>query len=133
MPRPDRWLAPVTLAATLSLASFAAAQPAPFRYAAPIRVAAAAPFVQLPLTPDVYAHTAQGELRDLRVVDARGALAPFALLAPRSTLHASEQVREATLYPLPARPSAAGVWSSPVDVVVEGDRISVKRHGQSEP
>ena len=41
----------------------------------------------------------------------------------------SEQVREASLYPLPARPTAGGVWASPVDVVVEGDRISVRRRG----
>jgi len=133
MRRPELWLVSIALAATPSLATLAAAEPAPFRYAAPIRVGSAAPLVQLALTPDVYAHAAQSELRDLRVVDARGALAPFTLLAPRSTLHTSEQVRESTLYPLPARPSAAGVWPSPVDVVVDGDRISVKRHGQAEP
>jgi hypothetical protein len=133
MLRPDRCLARVALAAVLLGATLAAAEPTLFRYSAPIAIGTAAPFVQLPLTPAVYAHSAQDELRDLRVVDARGARAPFALLAPRSTLHTSEQVREATLYPLPARPSAAGVWSSPVDVVVDGDRISVKRHGPAEP
>ena len=131
MLRPDRCLA-VALAAMLSGATFAAAEPAPFRYSAAITIGAAAPFVQLPLTPSVYAHTAQDELRDLRVVDARGTRAPFALLVPSSSLHTSEQVRKAVLYPLPARPSAAGVWSSPVDVVVDGDRISVKRHGPGE-
>jgi hypothetical protein len=129
MLRPDSWSARAALAAALSSAALAAAEPVPFRYSAPIAIAAAAPFVQVAMTPAVYAHSAQAELRDLRVVDARGARAPFALLAPRSTLHSSELVREATLYPLPARPSAAGVWSSPVDVVVDGDRISVKRHG----
>ena len=38
-------------------------------------------------------------------------------------------MREADLYPLPPRPGASGTWPSPVDVVVEGDRISVRRHG----
>jgi hypothetical protein len=133
MRRSDSCLARVALAAVLLGATLAAAEPAPFRYSAPIAIGTAAPFVQLPLTPAVYAHSAQDELRDLRVVDARGARAPFALLAPRSALHTSEQVREATLYPLPARPSPAGAWSSPVDVVVVGDRISVKRHGPAEP
>ena len=85
--------------------------------------------MQIALPPAVYAHAEQDDLRDLRIVDARGERAPFALLAPRSTLHTSQQVREATLYPLPAKPSAAGDWASPVDVVVEGDRISVHRHG----
>jgi len=54
---------------------------------------------------------------------------PFAFLPSRATVHTSEEVREATLYPLPPRPSAAGVWPSPVDVVVDGDRITVHRHG----
>jgi len=129
MLRPDRWPARLALVAALCGATLAEAEPAPFRYSAPIAIETAAPFVQVQLTPAVYGHTAQAELRALRVVDARGSRAPFELLAPRSTLHTSEQVREATLYPLPARPSTAGVWPSPVDVVVEGDRISVKRHG----
>jgi len=116
--------------AALSVAStLAVADPAPYRYSAPIAIAASAPFVQIALPPAAYAHAEQDELRDLRIVDARGERAPFALLAPRSTLHTSQQVREAMLYPLPAKPSAAGVWPSPVDVVVEGDRISVRRHG----
>ena len=54
---------------------------------------------------------------------------PFAVLPPLATVQPSEQVREAMLYPLPARPAAGGVWPSPVDVVVEGDRISVRRRG----
>ena len=102
MLHPDRWLAPIAVVAALSVAPFAAAEPAPFRYSAPIAIGTVAPFVQLPMTPAVYGHAVQGDLRDLRVVDARGTVAPFALLAPRSTLHTSEQVREATLYPLPA-------------------------------
>ena len=119
----------VTIAGLMFASTLAVADPAPYRYSAPIAIAASAPFVQIALPPAVYAHAEQDELRDLRIVDARGERAPFALLAPRSTLHTSQQVREAMLYPLPAKPSAAGVWPSPVDVVVEGDRISVRRHG----
>jgi hypothetical protein len=133
MLRFEHWLGGGALAAVALLAAPpVAAEPAPFRFSAPITIDAAAPFVQLALPPAAYGRSEQDELRDLRVVDARGERAPFALLAPRSTLHTSEQVREATLYPLPARPSPAGVWSSPVDVVVDGDRISVKRHGSAE-
>jgi Protein of unknown function (DUF3999) len=131
MPRPELRFAWGVLATTLASAALGAAEAAPFRYGAPIAIDAPAPFVQLALTPSVYGHVEQTELRDLRVVDAHGAPAPFALLAPRSTLHTSEQVREAALYPLPARPTAAGVWALPVDVVVVGDRISVKRHGSA--
>jgi hypothetical protein len=119
----------LAIAAALSASSLALADPAPYRYSAPIAISAQAPFVQIALPPAAYAHAEQDDLRDLRVVDARGERAPFALLAPRSTLHTTQQVREASLYPLPAKPSAAGVWASPVDVVVEGDRISVRRHG----
>ncbi len=126
---PGGLLRGVAIAALTVASTLAAADPAPYRYSAPIAIAASAPFVQIALPPAVYAHSEQDELRDLRIVDARGERAPFALLAPRSTLHISQQVRGAALYPLPAKPSAAGVWQSPVDVVVEGDRISVRRHG----
>lgn len=119
----------LAIGAAVAGSSLAAADSAPYRYSAPIAISASAPFVQIALPPAAYAHAEQDELRDLRIVDARGERAPFALLAPRSTLHTTQQVREASLYPLPAKPSAAGVWASPVDVVVEGDRISVRRHG----
>ncbi|MEO8836497.1 MAG: DUF3999 family protein [Caldimonas sp.] len=105
----------------------AGAEPAPFRSSAPIAIELAAPFVQMALPPAVYGQVEQDGLRDLRVVDARGERAPFALVEPAAALHTSEQVREATLYPLPLRPDSAGTWPSPVDVVVEGDRISVHR------
>ncbi|HEY2561077.1 MAG TPA: DUF3999 family protein [Caldimonas sp.] len=122
---------PVLAALALLFAAAAglAADPAPYRYRAPIVVDAPAPFVRLALPPAAYGRVEQDDLRDLRVVDARGERVPFALLPARSTVHTSEQLREAILYPLPARPSAAGVWPSPVDVVVEGERISVHRHG----
>ncbi len=116
----------VLIAATTSAGS---AEPAPYRYQAPIVVDAAAPFVQVALPAAAYGRVEQDALRDLRIVDARGERVPFAILPPSSTVYTSEQVREANLYPLPAQRSATGDWPSPVDVVVQGDRISVRRHG----
>jgi hypothetical protein len=111
-----------------------AADPVPYRYRASIVVDAPAPFVELALPPAAYGRVEQDDLRDLRIVDARGERVPFAFLPSRATVRTSEQVREATLYPLPPGPTAAGVWPSPVDVVVEGDRISVhRRAGESTP
>ena len=103
-----------------------AAEPA-FRYSAPIEIRAPAPFVQLALPPSAYAHVQQPELRDLRVVDARGERVPYSLLGARSEQQTTEQVRPATLYPLPPRPAANGSWPSPVEVVVEGDRVRVRK------
>jgi len=105
------------------------ADPAPQRYSAPITVAQEAPFVQLSLPPVAYARAMQVDLRDLRVVDARRERVPFALLAPPAAPAVSEQLREAVLYPLPPRPSHGGSWPSPVDVTVNGDRITVHRSG----
>jgi len=107
----------------------ASAEPAPQRYGAPIAIAQAAPFVQLDLPVSAYAHSLQADLRDLRIVDASGARVPFALLAPPPAPAASERLREAVLYSLPPRPAGGGAWRSPVDVTVEGDRISVHRAG----
>jgi len=117
------------LAGAMLAAGAARAEPAPYRYRAPIAIDAPAPFVQMPLSIAVYAHVEQDDLRDLRIVDARGERVPFAVLPPLATVQLSEQLREASLYPLPARPAADGAWPSPVDVVVEGDRISVRRRG----
>ena len=119
----------VALVLAPAAAGAPAADPAPYRYRAPIVVEASAPFVELALPPAAYGHVEQDDLRDLRIVDARGERVPFAFLPARATVRTSEQLREATLYPLPPRPTAAGVWPSPVDVVVEGDRISVRRRG----
>ena len=130
MRRPERGtrgLLAIVVAALPALAGAATAEPAPYRYAAPIEVVKAAPFVEIALSPDVYGHAMQGDLHDLRVVDARGERVPFAVLAPTARPTASEQVREATLYPLPPRPVGATTWPSPVEVTVEGDRISVRR------
>jgi len=105
------------------------ADSAPHRYQAPIAIDAPAPFVAMALPAAVYAHVEQDGLRDLRVVDSRGERVPFAILPTQATVQLSEQVREAELYPLPARPAAGGTWPSPVEVVVDGDRITVRRHG----
>lgn len=105
------------------------AEPA-FRYRAPIEVQQPAAFVQLPLPPSAYGRSRQAGLHDLRVVDARGERVPFALLAPRAAEAQNvEQQRDAVLYPLPRRPAAGKPWPSPVEVVVQGERISVKRSG----
>ncbi len=105
------------------------AEPA-FRYSAPIAVQQPAAFVQLPLPASAYGRSRQAGLQDLRVVDARGERVPFALLVPRAAEAQNvEQQRDAVLYPLPRRPTAGKPWPSPVEVVVQGERISVKRLG----
>lgn len=107
-----------------------AAAEALFRHSAPITVVQAAPFVLLNLPASTYARTQGDALQDLRVVDARGERVPFALLAPRAG--ESQEVlqqRPAGLYPLPRAPAAGQPWTSPVEVVVQGDRISVRRPG----
>src|SRR3954454_20677453 len=80
--------APLLLAPALA----SAADPAPYRYRAPIVVESPAPFVELALPPAAYGHVEQDDLRDLRVVDARGERVPFAVLPSRSTVRTSEQV-----------------------------------------
>ena len=108
-----------------------AAEPA-FRYSAPINVQQAAAFVQLPLPASAYGRSQQAGLQDLRIVDARGERVPFALLAARaSEAQNIERQRGAVLYPLPRKPAAGKAWPSPVEVVVQGDRISVKRLGNN--
>lgn len=118
--------------AALSVATLAgAADEAPlFRQRAPIVVEQPGTFVKLPLPASAYAMSAHADLRDLRVVDARGERVPFALLAPRpDETQAGEQLREATLYPLPPRPAGHAEWTAPVDVTVDGDRITVRKRG----
>lgn len=130
MPALEIRLRAVLCAMAGGLAAFAAAaDDAPaFRFRAPIEVRQAGSFVQLKLSPADYAKSAQGGLADLRIVDADGARVPFAVLAPRaSETQTTEQLRPATLYALPKRPSAGGSWPSPLELSVQGDRISVKR------
>ncbi|MBL8348087.1 MAG: DUF3999 family protein, partial [Rubrivivax sp.] len=55
-----------------ALPARAAPEEAPtFRHEAPIVVEQAGAFVRLPLPPDVYAHSRQTSLADLRIIDAR--------------------------------------------------------------
>ena len=70
-------------------------------------------------------------LQDLRVVDARGERVPFAVLAPRAAESQSRSSSSATpcCTRCRARPAAGRDWRSPVEVMVQGDRISVKRSG----
>lgn len=122
-------LAIAAAALSPTLCTAATTEPTPYRHAAPIEIVKRAPFIEVALPPAAYAHTLQGDLRDLRIVDARGERVPFALLAPGAAPAPSEQVREATLYPLPPRPVGATTWPLPVEVTVEGDRISVRHSG----
>lgn len=117
----------------LALASLAAgADEAAFRYSAPITVAKPAPFVQLPLPASAYGRAQQGDLRDLRLVDSRGERVPFALLAPRAAEpQTTEQLRDAALFALPTKPVTGSTWTPPVEVTVQGDRITVNRRGGS--
>jgi len=111
----------------VSVVAHPADEPA-FRYEAPITVSSPGAFVRLPLPAAAYGRSASEGLADLRIVDARGERVPFAVLAPRQPeAQTVEQQREATLYPLPARPAADGSWHAPIEVSVDGDRISVKR------
>ena len=104
-----------------------AAEPAPLRFRAPIEIREPAPFVEMALPPAVYANVEQPGLADLRVVDGSGERVPFALLAARSSQRSREVSRDARLFPLPARPRPDGAWPAPVEIVVEGDRIEVRR------
>src|SRR6185436_10062467 len=112
-----------------------AADEAPFRYSAPIAIEQAAAFVRMPLLPSAYARSVQPDLRDLRIVDAREQRVPFAVLVPRGDEQQTvEQQHDAALYPLPPRPAAGGNWTAPIEVRVQGDRVSVvTRPGQVAP
>ncbi len=118
------------LCAALLAATPAHADEPAYCYQAPIRVDQTAAFVQVPLPASAYGRSIGPGLQDLRIVDARGERVPFAILAPRAAEAQSiEQQHDATLYPLPARPAADGAWLSPVEVTLQGDRVSVKRLG----
>ncbi len=109
-----------------------AAEPA-YRYSAPITVQQPAAFVLLPLPASAYGRSLRPGLQDLRIVDAHGARVPFALLAarPNQAQEDIEQQREAVLYPLPPKPATGTAWPAPVEVLVQGERISVKRLGNA--
>ena len=130
MYRPDCCGAVAMLCMATGMAVAAPAEEPAFRFQAPITVEKAAAFVQLPLPASAYGRSLTHDLQDLRIVDARGDRVPFAVLAPRvAATQSVEQQRDAVLYPLPAKPAAGGVWTSPVEVTVQGERISVRRLG----
>lgn len=111
--------------AALGLA--AAAAPA-FRYRAPIAIEVPAPFIELALPASAYAKAAQDGLQDLRIVDASGARVPYAQLAPRVDLASrTDTLGSVQLYALAPRSGTDTDWAVPVEVVVQGDRISVQR------
>ncbi len=108
-----------------------AAEPA-FRYAAPVTVQRSAAFVELPLPAAAYGRSVEPGLADLRLVDARGERVPFAFLpAPPAQLQREELQREAAAYPLPRRSAPGAALASPVEVLVQGDTIRVRRTGST--
>lgn len=117
-----------------SAAQAAAGDEAMLRWRAPIVVDKPGAFVQLPLPASAYAHAEQIGLQDLRVVDAAGSRVPFALLEPRADTERSiELQRDVALYPLPPRPAASGDWVVPVDLTVEGNRVTLRRTAATQP
>lgn len=130
----ERHAALALLGAVFAMAQPAIADEPAYRFQAPITVEQPAAFVLLPLPASAYARSLSPGLNDLRVVDVAGERVPFALLAPRADeSQRIEQQRDAVLYPLPPKPAAGGVWASPVEVTVQGERISVKRVGSATP
>lgn len=127
----ERWAAWAALAVVLTSTGAAVAQEEPLlRHRAPITVERSGAFVAMPLPASAYAKSAHPDLRDLRVVDARGERVPFALLAPRpEETEIGEQLHQVQLYALPPRKARDGEWTSPVDVTVDGERIAVRRRG----
>jgi hypothetical protein len=115
-------------AAQAPAAQVAQAEAVAFRHHAPITIEQPGAFVRLPLPVSAYAASRQLNLGDLRVVDARGARVPFALLPPRQhEAREAEQVRAADLYALPARRQGGAEPALPLEVQVVGDRITVRR------
>jgi hypothetical protein len=126
MPRLERWLPAALLLAGAAQAS----DDTLLRHRAPINIDQRAALVRLPLSIDAYARSQRGPLDDLRVVDASGQRVPFALLAPRpDEVQTRDTWRDAKLYPLPPRP-ARGEWTAPVDLTVDGSRITLRTRGQ---
>jgi hypothetical protein len=104
-----------------------AADPQPYRYAAPIEIVQPAPFVELAAAGRGL--RACGAARPARPARRRRVRRARALRLARSRPAAApgERQREAMLFPLPPRPSGNATWPSPVEVTVDGDRIRVRR------
>ncbi len=121
-----RWLDRLAIGLVAAAGAAIAADEPARRHAAPIVVEADAPLLRLPLPLAAYTHSVRPRVADLRVVDADGAPVPFALLPPRAdAVERSESQRPAALYAQPPRPNAGGEWTSPLELRVQGDRISV--------
>lgn len=119
--------ASICLVASACATAAAAVDDAAYRFSAPIEVQRSAPFIRIALPASAYARAEQTDLRDLRVVDAAGERVPFALLAPRAAKsELQEQSRDATIYALPPLPAAGQAWPSPLEVTLQGERISVR-------
>jgi hypothetical protein len=124
-----------TLVLLLALLAFTAAgAEQPHRHRAPITVTQPGSFVQLDLPPATWAHSRQPGLADLRLLDARGDRVPFALLPAREPKAVDdERLRPATLYPLPPRRTPGAALAAPVEVLVQGEQIRVRRLGNTPP
>ncbi len=110
-----------------------AAEPA-FRYSAPLSVTQPGAYVMLPLPASAYARSQGVGLSDLRLLDARGERVPHALLPPRAdAVQERETLREATAYPLPRRTAPGAAPGLPVEVMVQGDTIRVRRPAAAAP
>lgn len=118
----------LALALASASASAHAAEPR-FGHSAPVTVAQAGAFVQLPLPASVYAKALRPDLADLRLLDGRGERVPFAFLPPLPPAPppANEAWRAVAAWPLPPRPTPAATLGLPVEVTVRGDTIQVRR------
>lgn len=115
--------------ALLACSAAFAGEPA-LRWNAPITVQQNAPFVTLPLPASAYGHSLAPGLADLRVVDAAGQRVPHAWLPQlEAELQRLEEPRETTAYALPRRAAPGAALGSPVEVLVQGDSIRVRRLG----
>ncbi len=113
--------------ALLAYGAAFAAEPA-LRWNAPITVQQNAAFVTLPLPASTYGHSLAQGLADLRVVDAAGQRVPHAWLPLREAeQQRQEALRDTVAYPLPRRTAPGAALASPVEVLVQGDSIRVRR------
>lgn len=124
LPSLGRWLL-----AAVAASSVGATESLPQRHRATVTIEQPAALVRLPLTPQVYALSAAGvnELADLRVLDGSGQRVPFALLCPRAdAVEQRQSWRDAKPWPLPPRAKAGDELASPLQLSVEGGRLTVR-------